>query len=258
MSLHPFHYFRPDELMTLDVTNLLTGVTVTGTTDDATKYPPGALCDGIPGRFVLGPAGGGLVLTVVGRSQAGTNGAALINHNLRVAAALSGGVTAAFPGPTIGANRIALNPWVTFTPATVAGCVLTIAANPAVVAVGELVVGKMRSLARNFRRDTMLIQPRTFRIDPGSEFDSVMPYPKGLAARVISGANTYSNAELADLQAWFDSTDDGSLPTYIIPDGDDSGADCWSVKFTQFDITRLSNGNNEVAFGFEETPRSRY
>jgi len=244
-----FYYMRDDELFTPDAG-------VAGSV--AADYTAGWLCDRRPGRPVRGPIGGSLSLTVTNPAKT-CDAAVIANSNLSVAAVLGGDITLSLT-PVTPENGIPLNKWGTFSPVSVDTVTLTVTTNPVDAIIGELYVGKIRSLARNLQRSQNVWQFETYAIRPGAEFGSVQPYDKGLEGRRLNGANLYSPTEFDDMLAWFRSCRDGSRPTIIMPDGDVD--DAWIVNFTAFEWRRapMSSGEiwYEVGMAFEELPRSRW
>lgn len=242
-----FYYLRPDEMYAV-------GGTVTGGAD--TNYLDEWLVDGRPGRPVRA-ATGSETWTIVGTAAA-VGIAALGNHNVDAGRmiTLGGDISATMTGPTLPPNGIPLNPWVTFTEvAGVDEVTVDIASNTVPIVVGEFVCGKRRTLERNLAvRPAFKASYQTVRHE--AEFNSLMPYDKGIVSRTLSGTVVLSDTGLADVQAWWDATRGNTKPSLIIPNS--NVQDAWLVEFTEFSYEPASKNVNHVSLTFTEYPRSRW
>jgi hypothetical protein len=239
---------RPDE-------SVFHGASVSGTVDST--YTPAWLCDGLVGRPVRGPAGGGLTLALTATAGACT-WAVLANHNLDAAvdAELTGDITATLEGTAARANGIPWNRYVTFTEVQSAdGVTLTISGNSVPVVIGELFIGKYRTLTRAMKVGATRAFER-FAIDPRAEFGSATAYDKGLRGDVLRGQQYYNEADCALIEAWVESTRDGSLPTVIVPNSADGRAFVVTIRDVSFQD--IGNGLRLVSMVFQEYPRSRW
>jgi hypothetical protein len=242
-----FYYVRPDEAYAI-------GGAVSGGTE--TSYDEDWLVDGRPGRPARA-ATGSETWTIVGTAAA-VGIVAVCNHNIDAAKTITmgGDLSTTLTGPAVPSNGIRLNPWVSFTEvAGVDSVTIDIASNTNAIIIGELVMGKRRTLERSLSpRPSFGQKYQTVDID--SEFDSLMPYDKGVIARTLSGSVVLTDSGLADVQAWVDSTKGGSLPTLIVPLS--TVQDAWLVKITEFSYQPSSKNRNEVSLAFQEYPRSRW
>lgn len=241
-----FHYVRPDEMFTLDGT-------VTGGAD--TNYQDEWLVDGRPGRPVRGTSG--TVSWTITNPSKTCSLAAVCNHNVDASRSitLSGGLSMTLTGPALQANSIPLNPWGTVSESSISTQTIAISSNSVPVVIGEFVVGKKRSLERTLRVKPTFSQ-RYLVTSHEAEFDSLMPYDKAIVARELTGEVIVTDAGLADIQAWVDSTRGGSKLTLIVPDADVQ--DAWLVTITEFSYQPDANNVNFVSLGFREFPRSRW
>lgn len=239
-----FRYMRPDELMTRDAT-------VTGTIDSA--YQTSWLCDLRPGFPVRGTSGGSLSLTISGGTSTACD--LLVASHLRIDTAvditIGGGLTATLDSRGTGADGIPNNRWEKITPTTVTGCTFSVTGNSQAVICGEFFAGKSRTLARRLRVGTTRT-PTRFSIPANAEFSSVIGYSKGLFGITLSGDQHFiSESEITDIENWYRSCADGTLPTPIIPD--DAKDICHIVKFMGYEVTEHDN-SLQVQFLFEPFP----
>ncbi len=242
-----FLYVRPDEMF---VGSAVSGGADTGYTDEA-------IVDGRPGRPFRATSGSPSLTIVNGGAVSGVSLVAVCNHNVDAAKNISfgGDITKVIVGPAIPANGIPLNPFGTFTPTSATSVTFGITSNSATVVIGEVVIGKYRTLERNLSpRPSFGQNYQTVEID--SEFSSLMSYDKGVISRSLSGSVVLTDTGLADVQAWVDSTKGGSLPTLIVPLS--TVQDAWLVKITDFSYQPSSKNRNDVTLAFQEFPRSRW
>jgi hypothetical protein len=242
-----FYFVMPSECFGI-------GGSVSGGTE--TSYDEDWLVDGRPGRPAHA-ATGSETWTITGTAAA-VGIVAVCNHNIDAAKTITmgGDLSTTLTGPAVPSNGIRLNPWVTFTEvAGVDSVTIDIASNTNAIIIGELVMGKRRTLERNLAVSPSFNQSyQTVTID--SEFDSLMPYDKGVISRTLSGSVILTDSGLADVQAWVDSTKGGSLPTLIVPLS--TVQDAWLVKITDFSFQPSSKNRNSVSLAFQEFPRSRW
>jgi hypothetical protein len=205
-------YVRPDESWV--------GATVAGTVD--ATYVNTWLCLGDPSHPVRGT---NLSLTATRASAIAADVVAVCHHNIPVGAtvtALGGAIpTSAWPGGRIPRN------WVRRleTPTTTAAITLAVTGGPYVV--GELYAGKSRTLA------CPLFLGRE--VDGGAlvEWEGLglhPPFSPGVsAARRASGETLVTESELRAIEAWWEATDSGRIPSLVIPD--DAVNDAWLAVF---------------------------
>lgn len=240
---------RPDE-------SVFHGASVSGTVDST--YTPAWLCDGLVGRPVRGPAGGGLTLALTAAAAGACTWAVLVNHNLDAAvdAELTGDITATLEGTAARLNGIPWNRYVTFSQVLgVDGVTLTITGNSVPVVIGELFIGTYRTLTRAMKVGATRAFER-FAIDPRAEFGSATAYDKGLRGDVLRGQQYYNEADCALIEAWIESTKDGSQPTVIVPNSADGRAFVVTIRDVSFQD--IGNGLRLVSMVFQEYPRSRW
>lgn len=243
-----FYFCRPDEWWSLGATV----ATSSGTTD--TDYTDDWIVDGRPGRPARATSGS--VAWTLSASSGEVGLIAVCNSNISVNTVISGGVSATVSAGALGANGIRRNGFATVTPANITTLVATITSNPSDVILGELVAAKYRTLARGPVTTEASIAFNDFRLDPGAEFSSVMPYDRGLVARKLTGSNVYNAADLAILQGWWEAQKSGSLPSLIVPDS--AVNDAWIVTWTKFSYAQEAPVLWRVEFEFVEYPRSRW
>ncbi len=241
-----FLFVRSDEMFV--------GCAVSGGAD--TSYVDESLTDGRPGRPTRA-TNGSPSWTIVNGSAVTSSFVGVFNHNIDAARSITfgGDISKVIVGPTLPANGIPLNPFGTFSPTAATSVTLAISSNSATVVIGEVVIGKYRTLERNLSvRPSFNQKYQTVALD--SEFDSLMPYDKGVISRSLSGSVILTDCGLADVQAWVDSTKGGSLMTVIVPLS--NVQDAWAVKITDFSYQPSSANRNEVSLAFQEFPRIRW
>lgn len=241
-----FYYVRSDEQFTLYGA-------VSGGAD--TNYLDDWLVDGRPGRPARA-ASGSQTWTITNTAK-NVSIVAICNHNVDAARTITigGDISASTAGPALQAHAIPLNPWVSVALTSVSSMTVGVSSNSVPLVIGEVIAGTRRTLERQ-----LLTRPSftpSYRVlEHASEFDSLMPYDKGLTSRTLQGRVIVTDSGLADIVAWFDSTRGGARPTLIVPDS--TVQDAWVVKFTGFSFEPDKANVNHVELAFEEFPRSRW
>lgn len=242
-----FYYVRSDQMPTI-------GGSVSGGAD--TGYLDEWLVDGRPGRPARAATGSQTWTITISSSTVGI--AAICNHNIDAARTitLGGGISASTSGPTLPANGIPLNPWVTFGPTgSVTSITVAVSSNTNPLIIGEFVCGTRSTLERSLRPGASITTEYDV-VRHDAEFNSLMPYDKGIVRRTLRGGNIYTDSGLAAILDWYDSTRGGTKPTLIVPYS--TVQDAWLVEMKPPQYQHLSNNRNEVSFEFVEYPRSRW
>jgi len=239
-----FLYLAPGDMV---------GLEQTGGGPAATTYNINWITDGVPGRPVN--AGSGTALwTATGAIAKPITLVALINSNVDIGAIV--GTTIGPTPPVLSAGRVPYNPF-TYNPAGASGTVVTVSvtANTTNIVAGMIAGGTARTLERPImpgaRRDWS-----TFNRQPDPQMGNIAVYRTDKYARSFSGSTTMTQDGLDALMAWYDSTNDGELPSLIVPDPDRN--DCWCVKFGAFGWQKQSPTLFEVTLTFVEYPRRKW
>lgn len=242
-----FYFMRPDEIPTI-------AAAVSGGAD--TGYLDDWLTDGRPGRPARAATGTQTWTVTIASSTVGF--AAVCNHNVEAARTitLGGGIAATMTGPVLPPNGITLNPWVSFGPtAAVTSITVAVSSNPSALIIGEFVVGTRRTLERNLRPAPDFSQVYHV-VRHEAEFNSLMPYDKGIVGRKLRGSVTLSDTGLQAVLDWYDSTRGGTKPSLIVPNS--NVQDAWLVEMTAPSYQPTRQNQNEVTLEFTEYPRSRW
>lgn len=246
MATPDFYYVCPDEMFT-------TGGAVSGGAD--TNYLDEWLVDGRNGRPVRA-TNGSPAWTVTNPAKS-VSILAVCNHNVDAARAIAitGDITAGLTGPALPRNGIPLNPWVAVSPTSTSSLTLTIASNTVAVIIGEFIAGLKRTLERNLRNRPKF-SSRYLTVEDDSEFSSLLGYDKALVSRRLEGDIVLTDAGLADMQGWWDSTRGNTRLSGIVPNS--NLQDFWAVKFKEFTWEPDKENLNFVHVVFDECPRSRW
>lgn len=245
----PFYYMRPDEIWSLQTTQ----VTAAGTDTD---YLAIWATDGRPGRPYRSDT---TTFSLTIQNTSGEVGMVVVaNHNLDPGKLLTIFSTSFTVSTETPADGIPLNPFFLRTPANTTTLTIgsTSSANSTNPVIGEVLAGKYRTLTRGVRLADHNFAWQQFAADPQAEFASVMPYDKALAQRTLTGSAVVNNSELEDLKNWFRSQRGWSKPSVIVPDA--SVNDAWVVSLRSFRYRKLDNELWEVQLEFVEYPRSRW
>lgn len=241
-----FLYSRPDESFV--------GGSASGSVD--TDFTANSLVNGSPGDPVKKT--GGLSMTATGLGSVVVGIVAVCNHNAAAGSiTVSGGVSASITVPALDAtNAVPLNPYALIS--SVSASSVSVSTSGEVI--GELWVGKTRSLERGLRVDADVGNEETYEWE--GEFGSIPPNDNGVEFRTLSGTSVVSETGLADIKAWYRSTRRGTLPSLIVPF--EGVNDAWLVTFSysyQIHWKHPSGGANSVyivTFNFTELPRTRW
>lgn len=241
-----FYFIRPDEMMTLNGA-------VAGGAD--TNYLDDWVVDGRVGRPAR--AATGTQTWTVTNSAKNVSLIAVCNHNIDAARTISitGDITTSMVGPALPPNAIPLNPHVSVSATSTATLAVGVASNTVPLIIGEFVAGLRRTLERNLKVKPEF-RPSYRTLEHESEFDSLLPYDKGIVARRLSGEVTLTDAGLADVQNWWDSTRGNTKYSLIVPNA--TVQDAWLVQFLNFSWEPDAYNRNVVQMVFQEYPRSRW
>jgi hypothetical protein len=91
--------------------------------------------------------------------------------------------------------------------------------------------------------------------DPG-QLGNIRPYPRYKQARRFRGNTILTQTGLDAFWAWFSATDDGYLPSVVVPDANLN--DAWTVVFEGEPQWRKHGWGYEVTFGLIEYPRRKW
>lgn len=246
MAVGDFYYVRPDEWFGLNGT-------VSGGAE--TSYQDEWLVDGRPGRPAKATSGT-ITWTVAGSAQS-VSLVALCNHNTDASRTITvgGDISTTMTGPAAQPNGVNLNPWATVNATSCTSVTVGVSSNSAAWTVGEFVAGLKRTLERNIApRPEFRVSHATVTHD--AEFNSLLPYNKGIATRRLSGEVILSDTGLAAVRAWWESTKGNSRISLIVPDS--SVQDAWLVNFSEFTWEPYSYNVNFVSLAFDEIPRSAW
>lgn len=240
-----FYYVRPDEMVR--------DWTVTGGAD--TTYLDEWLFDGRPGRPTraadVNPS------WVASGSPTAVTLLAVINHTVTPGNGIvfGGQLSASLAAPALGAHGIALNPWTLVDSTLCSSVTVAVTSNAGPVIIGEVVMGRARTLERHLRQRPVFTH-RYPVVREEAEFDSLLPYDKGLVSRQLRGELSLSDAGLAEFQAWWESTKGGSLMSLIVPDP--TKPDALAVRMQDFAFEAGAPGRHRLTVVFDEFPRSRW
>lgn len=248
-------------------------VTVNSGTQDA-DYPAANLVD----RLIVKPAqltttSGSWVLDF-GAAQR-VDWAALPMHNLTAGlnVRIQGNATNAWGGPTVDAaitiptyrgDGLPVPCWVDLTVAagySVGGFrywrLVVVGVNAAAVKVGELLlISTKRTLNPNIDWGVRLPESRPV-YDNRTPFGYANKYDMGVTLRKLEGTLDTTDAGLAALRAWWQSTRGTARPFAIVPDEDLNEA--WVAEFTgDLGATLVINNRNTIPITFEEVSRGLF
>lgn len=200
-------YVRPDES--------IIGAAVSGTV--STDYLESWLTDGMAGR----PArtDGAMSLTVTPAAALNVDTVAVISHNIEEAATitLGGSLSGSIATQPWLANGMPANWYARLTsPVATSSIVLGVTGNSGATIVGELYAGFTRTLP-SLRIGRRLSPGKTFPWE--GEYSSLAPYDTGIGETLrVTGSIVVNEQEMNEVDAWFLSQRNGSLPTLILPD----------------------------------------
>lgn len=219
---------------------LLFATVTAGGLDDS--YIADDLMDGDPATPVR-QTGASLSASIAAAAAlAGCNGAVLANHSLSAAAsaALSGDASASFTMPAVPPSGVRLNPWATFSPATVTNLSLAISGNTSdACIVGELLVGIFEDVPTFPIDSPLTVVP--LGISREAEYDGLHA-AQGVEQRQLSGTIYTDATGWGVLEAAMQASKNSSLPIVIVPFDDVN--DAWLVKFSRLTLTSASRGQN--------------
>lgn len=99
---------------------------------------------------------------------------------------------------------------------------VSVAGNSVELAIGELVVGRLRAMAYPLQKGARRKRSRIVQTDTDSYFGDEIRIDVGAELWQASGHWMLTNAEFTDFEAWWESTRGGTLPTLIIPNDVDN------------------------------------
>lgn len=249
-------YCRPDEIATFPLADGTLGSVSSSSIDS--DYSANALVGGWPGtptRWTVDNPSGTITLPA-----AGSISVVVVSHHKLAAGTTitcSSGISVVVTVPTVPPDGIPLNAFNTLTLATgVTSFQFALSGNTSDAIIGELLAGATRSLPwpvhssdqrglANFARDIAIEQA------------AVAPYDRGLSGRAPwKGKFILTEAQLADVIAWFLAQRNGTRPSVIIPDP--SVNDAWVGFLQEPQWTSAGGRYLSVDLTFTELPRSRW
>lgn len=223
---------------------------VTGTVD--AEYTAGDLVDGNPWNPVRRTGAASFCVTPTAARTIGL--LAICNHNLPAATVVTfgGQISGTVTVPAAGADRIPNQPFTTIASVTnVTSITVSVGSLSNASVIGEAWSSTLHALPKQLRVPFDWDRSKPF------EWEGAPPYDVGEADPWrVSGQILLNATQLADVQAWSESTRRGSLPSLIVLD--ESVNDARLVKF-QFTPKPTYLDKFMVTFEFVEVlPRLRW
>lgn len=236
------------------------GAAVTGPTSDSDH----SLAWAVDGRnnFPLRVNGAAATITLT-KTAAPVSAVSIANHRIKVNTALTGGVSGSLLAPSVPENDVLINPWLQVapfaTPASVGSLILTIAANPEDVVIGEIIAGEMVLLPQPFWQDDSW-RITDFADEPSLEemlSEGVARYSEDAEARAWTGRQVYTTAMVDKLISWKRAQKGYRLPSLCVPDLTKNDAfHCFMILGAI--VAAEAPGYWEVEFTIVELPRTRW
>lgn len=210
------------------------------------------ITDGLPGRPVAAGATSA-TWTAAGTAHPITL-VTLISSNVDIGATVV--MTTGTTPAVLSGGRVPLNPF-KYNAAGGSGGTISVAVsgNSVPVIAGMIAGGQALELERPIQPGGQRRWQR-FNRQPDPQMGNIAIYRTDKYARTFNGTTTMSATGLAALQTWYDSTNDGELPSVIVPDP--TLNDAWCVKFGEFGWEKQGPDLFTVSLAFVEYPRVRW
>jgi hypothetical protein len=208
---NPFYFVRPDE-------DWVRTATITATSEQTGYEATKAGTDDPSSPWWANSGSATLTVTLSGSKEVGLIALIMTNADDAKTITIAGGITGS---PTLTGARWASGfpkdlVYLVDPPQTLSAVTFAISGNTNKWSIGRVVIGKARTLSRNFVVNDFTPSPSRLQYSDENDFGHDIRYDLGVERWTVDGTmRLYYPGDLATLDAWWSATKGGYLPTLI-------------------------------------------